>query len=239
MSILIVFHNLKGDSACAQPYTVYCLKWLPLFEELQSSCFVLRLSGGTKNWPIYIVSAILSYPWLKFFYRSSSRNPLQLWWITIWSSFSFFSQVPFFWNMVSAGNTSRGKGCITDKLEELKQQSCIHSRSELEHKVVLQYCKVKSFGMYILKWLFTAVSLHHGWLWLWVVFTLFYGTERWKIEHSIWWVKEQKRASDDNPQWLADPTEQLIQLKEDLEYVQVLVVSICTLNLKRTVHVSE
>ncbi|CAN5958876.1 unnamed protein product [Sphagnum jensenii] len=91
--------------------------------------------------------------------------------------------------MVSAGNTSRGKGCITDKLEELKQQSFIHSRSELEHKVVLQYCKVKSF-------------------------------ERWKIEHSIWWLKEQKRASDDNPQWLADPTEQLIQLKEDLEYVQ-------------------
>ncbi|CAK9203569.1 unnamed protein product [Sphagnum troendelagicum] len=87
------------------------------------------------------------------------------------------------------GNTSRGKGCITDKLEELKQQSFIHSRSELEHKVVLQYCKVKSF-------------------------------ERWKIEHSIWWLKEQKRASDDNPQWLADPTEQLIQLKEDLEYVQ-------------------
>jgi hypothetical protein len=96
--------------------------------------------------------------------------------------------------MVSAGNTSRGKGCITDKLEELKQQSCIHSRSEFEHKVVLQYCKVKSFGMYILKWIFTAVSLHHGWLWLWVVFTLFYGTERWKIKHSIWWLKEQKRA---------------------------------------------
>ncbi|CAM6030251.1 unnamed protein product [Sphagnum balticum] len=107
--------------------------------------------------------------------------------------------------MVSAGNTSRGKGCITDKLEELKQQSCIHSRSELEHKVVLQYCKVKSF-------------------------------ERWKIEHSIRWLKEQKRASDDNPQWLADLTEQLTQLKEDLEYVQVLVVSICTLDLKRTAH---
>jgi uncharacterized coiled-coil DUF342 family protein len=78
------------------------------------------------------------------------------------------------------------------KLEELKQQSDVHSRSELERKMALRYRKVKFF-------------------------------ERRKIERRIRRVEKQQRTSDDNPQQLADLTEQLTQLKEDLEYVRVLV----------------
>jgi hypothetical protein len=37
----------------------------------------------------------------------------------IWSSCSFVLQVPFFENMVSACNTSRGKGYTREKLQEL------------------------------------------------------------------------------------------------------------------------
>ncbi|CAM6028756.1 unnamed protein product [Sphagnum balticum] len=75
------------------------------------------------------------------------------------------------------------------KLEELKQQSDVHSRSELERKMALRYRKVKFF-------------------------------ERRKIERRIRRLEKQQRTSDDNPQQLADLTEQLTQLKEDLEYVR-------------------
>jgi hypothetical protein len=42
-----------------------------------------------------------------------------------WSSCSSVLQVPFFWNMVSACNTSRGKGYTTEKLQELSGW-CLH-----------------------------------------------------------------------------------------------------------------
>jgi predicted Zn-dependent peptidase len=81
------------------------------------------------------------------------------------------------------------------KLEELKQQSDVHFRIELERKMALRYRKVKFF-------------------------------ERRKIERRIRRLEKQQRTSDDNPQRLADIAEQLTQLKEDLEYVRVLVLSL-------------
>jgi uncharacterized coiled-coil DUF342 family protein len=51
-------------------------------------------------------------------------------------------------------------------------------------------------------------------------------TERRKIERRIRRLEKQQRTSDDNPQRLADIAEQLTQLKEDLEYVRVLVLSL-------------
>jgi hypothetical protein len=57
-------------------------------------------------------------------------------------------------------------------------------------------------------------------------FTHFYVTERRKIERRIRRLEKQQRTSDDNPQRLADIAEQLTQLKEDLEYVRVLVLSL-------------
>ncbi len=48
-------------------------------------------------------------------------------------------------------------------------------------------------------------------------------TERRKIERRIRRLEKQQRTSDDNPQRLPDIAEQLTQLKEDLEYVRVLV----------------
>jgi hypothetical protein len=65
---------------------------------------------------------------------------LQLFCYTIWSSLSSLCEslqvLP-----------AEVKDAQQKKLEELKQQSDVHSRSELERKMALRYRKVKFFGI--------------------------------------------------------------------------------------------
>jgi hypothetical protein len=73
---------------------------------------------------------------------------LQVFCNTIWSSLSFPVQVPATSQTLNVQVLpAEVKDAQQKKLEELKQQSDVHSRSELERKMALRYRKVKFFGI--------------------------------------------------------------------------------------------
>jgi hypothetical protein len=73
---------------------------------------------------------------------------LQLLCNTIWSSLSFPVRVPATSQTLDVQVLpAEVKDAQQKKLEELKQQSDVHSRSELERKMALRYRKVKFFGI--------------------------------------------------------------------------------------------